>query len=289
MTRARLDALRPVIEAQAEATVSAITAAGTADVVDILCEPLPVAAISALVGLDPDEAARMRELARGIMAATRDQSAAALGAFQDFLTELIAGRRARPRDDQLSAIVATRVGDHPIDDDVLVTLVQGLVLAGHHTSITALSFLLWRIAQGGLLGPLADPQLRAGAAQEALRLDPPIHVQGRRVMTDTILRGSGLLAGDYALLVFASANRDEREFARPDHFDLRRPPHHLTFGHGVHRCLGMPLALLELRAVIDQASSAWRSVEVAEAPQIRAMMWGHNVGMDRLMLTVEAR
>ena len=166
---------------------------------------------------------------------------------------------------------------------------QGLVLACDHTSITALSFLLWRIAQGGLLGPLADPQLRAGAAQEALRLDPPIHVQGRRVMTDTILRGSRRRAGDYALLVFASANRDEREFARPDHFDLRRPPHHLTFGHGVHRCLGMPLALLELRAVIDQASSAWCSVEVAEAPQIRAMMWGHNVGMDRLMLTVEAR
>jgi len=109
------------------------------------------------------------------------------------------------------------------------------------------------------------------------------------VLTDTIIRGSRLRAGDYALLVFASANRDEREFPRPDHFEVRRPPHHLTFGHGVHRCLGMPLALLEMRAVIDQISSAWRTVRVAEAPQIRAMMWGHNVGMDRLMLTAEAR
>jgi cytochrome P450 len=288
MTRVRLDALRPVIEAQAAAMVSAITETGTADVVEVLCEPLPVAAISALVGLDPDEAVRMRELARGIMAAAQDQSAAALGAFQVFLTELIADRRARPRHDQLSEIVAARVDGHLIDDDILVTLVQGLVLAGHHTSITALSFLLWRIAQGSLLSPLADPQVRAGAAQEALRLDPPIHVQGRRVLTDTIIRGSRLRAGDYALLVFASANRDEREFPRPDHFDVGRPPHHLTFGHGVHRCLGMPLALLEMRAVIDQISSAWRSVTVAEAPQIRAMMWGHNVGMDRLMLTAEA-
>jgi cytochrome P450 len=290
MTRAQLEAVRPAIEAQVAALVQVITEQGTADVVEELCEPLPVAAISALVGLTPAEGREMRELARRISAAGRDDSAAALAAFQAFLLDVLNERRRRPRDDHLSRLAVAHVEGRPVPDDVLVTLVQGLVLAGHHTSITALSFLLWRVAQLGLLGPLAaDPSLHAGAAQEALRLDPAIHLQGRRLLADVTVRGAAMKAGDYAILVFASANRDEREFARPDEFDLRRPPHHLTFGYGIHRCLGMPLALLEMRAVIDEITRAWRVAEVAEAPRIQAMLFGHHVGMEHLSLTVGAR
>jgi cytochrome P450 len=290
MTRAQLEAVRPAIVAQVAAMVAVITERGTADVVQELCEPLPVAAISALVGLTPDEGSEMRELARRISAAGRDDTAAALAAFQAFLLDVLGDRRRRPRDDHLSRLAVAHVDGRPVPDDVLVTLVQGLVLAGHHTSITALSFLLWRVAQLGLLGTLAaDPRLLAGAAQEALRLDPAIHLQGRRLRADVTVRGAAMKAGDYAILVFASANRDEREFARPDEFDARRPPHHLTFGYGIHRCLGMPLALLEMRAVIDEMTRAWRVVEVAEAPRIRAMLFGHHVGMEHLTLTVGAR
>jgi cytochrome P450 len=290
VSRAELDRVRRTLEGEVSRCVRRISDAGTSDVVPLLSEVLPVVAISSLVGLDPDEATSMRALATRITGADRDHSAQALADFQSFLQDIIRDRTENPRPDQLSRIVAEKVDGEPISEDVLITLVQGLVLAGHHTTITALSFLLWRVAQLGLLPMLAEhPELHAGAAQESLRIDPPIHLQGRRLTRDVSMSGATMREGDYALLVFASANRDETVFERPDEFDARRPPHHLTFGHGIHRCLGMPLALLEMRTVLDEISRVWESARVAEKPDVRAMLFGHHVGVERLLIEVTPR
>jgi cytochrome P450 len=290
MTRIELERLRPVLVPEIERRISRMAEAGTADVVRELAEPLPVVAISALMGLDQEEALRMRALAVAIAEAGRDESARALADFQAFLLELISDRRRHPREDHLTRIARAKVADAPIPDDLLVTLIQGLILAGHHTTITGLSFLLLRVAELGLLPQLkADPGLCMGTVHETLRYDPPIHLQGRTVTRDLTIRGSALTAGDYVVLLFASAHRDEREFADPDRFDIRRPVHHLAFGHGVHRCVGMPLALLEMRLVLEALTRNWVSCDLAAEPDLVAMLFGHHVGVTRLPVSVRPR
>jgi cytochrome P450 len=290
MTRAELDGIRSTLGAEVERRVRLMAEEGHTDGLAGLADPLPVFAIATLIGLDADEAARMRSLAVAISTADRAHSVGAVESFQAFLAELIADRRRRPRGDHLSRLAVAEVDGQPIADDTLITLVQGLILAGHHTTITALSFLLLRVAELGLLPSLAEgPRLHTSMAHEVLRFDPPIHLQGRTLTRDVTVRDTQLSTGDYVLLVFAAAHRDEREFADPDRFDPRRPVHHMTFGYGIHRCVGMPLAVLEMELVLDAMSRLWSRCDLAAPPELDAMLFGHHVGVRSLRLDIRGR
>ncbi|WP_018654656.1 cytochrome P450 [Actinomadura flavalba] len=238
------------------------------DVIQALAYPLPVIVISELLGVPPQDRERFKSwsdaLARGLdpdfllpehEIVQREQARLEFAAY---FRELAALRRAEPRDDLLSALVAVSDdGDALSEPELLATCVL-LLVAGHETTVNLIG--------NGTLALLRDPEQlawfrdnpdAAGAVvEELLRYDPPVQLTLRTAVTDTELDGVPLPAGSMMLLLVGAANRDPAAFERPGTLDLTRyaegsaAPRHLSFGHGIHYCLGAPLARLEGRLAL---------------------------------------
>ena len=164
-------------------------------------------------------------------------------------------RRAQPRGDITSALVQGEVLGEKLRDDEVVSMLSALVLGGFDTtSSIILSAAIWLDQNRDLHGDLiSDDALAANAVHEFLRVWPPSLGGARNVMTDTVLGGQHLRDGDRVFLSWAAANRDPDIFADPHTVRLDRPnaSDNLTFGMGVHRCLGMELARLMTRLAIQ--------------------------------------
>ena len=201
------------------------------------------------------------------------ESQAAQAEMLRYGTALIAEKRARPADDMLSlAIHATLPDVDPprLTDAELYVFFSLLFSAGSETTRNAIA--------GGLLALLQRPDawaaLRAlpgllpGAIEEMLRFTTPSPSKRRTATRPTELAGCRIAPGDKVLFWEGSANRDERVFAQPDAFDVRRDPNpHLAFGHGVHFCLGASLARLEMRVLFEELLPAFAGGELAAPPE----------------------
>src|ERR1700679_3746872 len=143
----------------------------------------------------------------------------------------------------------------PLDRGEVIAYTAMIAGAGGETTARLIGFM------GELLGEnpyqrrelAADPSLIPSAVEEKLRYEPPSPVQGRYVAQDTELLGQTVAEGSYMLLLNASANRDESHFVEPDRFDIHRTGGHLSFGQGLHFCLGSSLARLEARVAFEEA------------------------------------
>ena len=200
-------------------------------------------------------------------------------------------RLARPRDDLLTRMATGEVEGRRLSETQFGTFFLMLVIAGNETTRHAISSGLLALAehpgQWDLLrraGPGARPRAAAVAAEEVLRWSTPISFHRRTATSDTELRGRHLRAGDKVGMYFASANRDERVFDRPEVFDLRRRPNdHVTFGKGgPHFCLGAALARLELRLTLEELAVRARRIELAGP--VRRLRSNHINGVKELPL-----
>lgn len=265
-TRGHVERLGPAVAAEAAALLAA---AGTEfDLLAAVAEPLAVTVIAELLGVPAADRHRLRPWSAAMVrmyevSPTPATEAAALTAcreFADYLRELAARRRAEPRDDLLSHLVAVRDGTDRLSGDELVASAILLLNAGHEASVNALG--------GGVVALLRHPaqhaRLRADrgliptAAEEMIRYDPPLHMFVRTAAADVELAGVTIPAGAEVAALLGAANRDPAAFADPDVFDVGRDPNpHVGFGAGLHFCLGAPLARLELRtalaALLDHA------------------------------------
>lgn len=246
--------------------VDEIVAAGSADLVESFAAALPIRSISTRLGVPARDWERLlrwsTEYARGFdpgYAADDDQLAAcerAAYGLRDYFTELVADRRAAPREDLLSELVAAREGGDFLSDEELVVTAALLLSAGNETSVSLLgngALTLLRHPDQ-LPAFLADP---ATAIEELLRYESPFQFGDRVALEPLRLRDMDIAAGDRALLLVGSANRDPAAFDDPDTLDLRREPNrHLSFGSGIHFCVGAPMARLQgrvaLRALFDR-------------------------------------
>jgi cytochrome P450 len=191
----------------------------------------------------------------GIGAAQQRQSAETEVAFSHYVEALIAARQRQPQEDVLSALITARVeGERPLDGGELHALVEQLLFAGHETTTNLLSTTLFHLLRDATLWPTvhADPHLIVAAVEEGLRYDAPVHGMFRTTTEAVELSGVTIPAGARVFVVFGAANHDAQMFTAPDRFDLQRPQadHHLALGHGIHSCLGAPLARLEARIAI---------------------------------------
>jgi len=256
--------LRPRIEAvAAELTelMSARLAAG--EVLDLLDEfafPLPMTVICEILGV-PDE---RRNDFRGwsnmlLSAAPVPQRTSAAMAIAEYLSALVADKRARPREDMLSTIVAASEEADQLSEAEAVAGAFLLLVAGHETTVNLIGngmlALLRNPDQLALLR--ADPSLVPGAVEEFLRLDGSLNLATMRFTTEPVtIAGTEIPAGEIVLLALGSANRDPARYERPDQLDVRRDTSNLAFGHGIHHCLGAPLARLEgeiaFRVLLDR-------------------------------------
>jgi cytochrome P450 len=255
------------------------TAGDRIDLVDAIAAPIPVLVIAALLGLGDGERGDFRRWSDAcIEGADEDPDGEAamaamlaVGELLEFLRGHVVDRRTRPRDDLLSALVAADVDGQALTDDEVVMYCLSLLVAGNETSRHLLS---------GSLGALHDePDQRAllvdrpheapDVVEECLRWVTPIQTFGRTATTDVELGGQIVEAGDWVVLLYASANRDESVFGPDaDRFDVTRAanPAHLAFGFGEHLCLGASLARTEARVFLDEFLRRFPGYEIVGPP-----------------------
>jgi cytochrome P450 len=238
--------------------------AGCADLVRQYTYPLPMRVLLEFLGLPAEDADFIKQWCQdhmllsvpGIGAAQQLRSAQTEVAFSRYTEALIAARQRQPQEDVLSALIHARVQDaRPLDVVELNTLLQQLLFAGHETTTNLLSNTFCALLRDGTQWRALhrDLTLATQAVEEGLRYDAPVQGMFRTTTEDVTISGVMLPAGARIFVVFGAANRDERIFAEPDRFDLQRPnaDKHVSFGHGIHYCIGAPFVRLEARIAIE--------------------------------------
>jgi cytochrome P450 len=252
-TPRRVDALRPQTEEIARQLADDMLSQQVPDLIDGYAAALPVAVICALLGVPASDWDQFRWASEVIVSPVAGQDReAAYRWMSEYLAQLVADKKASPGQDLLSALVNDTAEDR-LNDAELIGTAFLLLIAGHETTTNLISAILLGLSRRPeLLGQLrADPDLVPAAVEEFLRLESPVQTGTERFATEDLRIGdTGVRRGDMLLVSFAAANRDPARFAEPDAFRLGRPAGHLAFGHGVHYCLGAPLARMEADVAI---------------------------------------
>ncbi|MEU5806651.1 MULTISPECIES: cytochrome P450 family protein [unclassified Streptomyces] len=275
-TARRVAAMEPRIQALTDRLLDAVVPAGRADLVADFALPLPVAVISELLGVPVDDRHDFqhwtdRMLTRGAEPVDPAVVNEAWQHMRAYVTGLIRDARARPGDDLLSGLIAARDEEQQLTEDELIAMVFLLLAAGYITTVNliggGIAMLLAHPDQLELLR--SDPELLPGAVEEFLRYDGPVSPGiARFAREDVEIAGVVIPGGATVLIASAIADRDPGRFADPDRLDITRQDNaHLAFGHGVHYCLGAPLARLEGRIAIGTALRRLPGLALAVAPQ----------------------
>jgi len=253
------------IRSLAAELVAGLARKGTAEVVNDLAAPLPAMVIGELIGFDRALWPKCREWSERTMSAAGFRnddprqpvgSPEAITEFAAACYELIETRRARPRDDLVSAWVHGLIDGQPLDTPEIIQEALLLLDGGAETTRSVIGQTIWNLARFPRERRIvvADPTIiGATAVEEFIRYATPILNMRRTVATDHELHGQQLRTGDQVLLMYGAANCDDREFDAPDRFDVtRKHNHHVAFGFGTHFCLGANLARLELRILFEE-------------------------------------
>ncbi|GAB2820170.1 cytochrome P450 [Actinoallomurus bryophytorum] len=260
-TRRRVEGLAPRIERICadllDGMAKTLEADGEADLIDAFAGPLPITVICELLGVPSESHAAVRGWAGPLLAGRfvgYEAYSRAAGEFVDFLHLLLADKRRQPVDDLLSALVEVRDGEDRLSEDELTSMVQLLLLAGHETTVNLIANgVKALLADPGQLALLrAEPDRLPAAVEELLRFDSPAQAPVPAITAEPIeVAGQRIPAGENIVIALLAVNRDPARFADPDVLDLTRDDGgHLAFGHGVHHCLGAPLARLEARIAL---------------------------------------
>ncbi|HET7652027.1 MAG TPA: cytochrome P450 [Acidimicrobiales bacterium] len=228
-----------------------------ADLVADLTHRYPVQIIAAILGVPVEDHELFQEWAEGINHGPTDlsRSLPASKAMTEYLRPIVEARRAAPTDDLLSDLVTAEVDGHTLDEEHLYGFLRLLLPAGAETTYRMLGSLLHSLLThpDALEEVRVDRTLVGAAIEETLRFETSVTIVNREPLDDADVGGCIVPAGVSLLVATGSANHDESRYARPDEWDLHRPPTpHLAFGTGRHQCLGMHLARLELRIALEE-------------------------------------
>ncbi|MFJ4833897.1 cytochrome P450 [Streptomyces sp. NPDC088747] len=283
-TSRRVEQLRTPIRETADRLLDALGTHGRADLIAAYAAPLPITVICDLLGV-PGEHRRDFRVWTDVLAApdpARPGAAReAVGALHAFFTRLLADKRKEPADDLMSDLIAVRDEGDRLSEDELMSLVFLILFAGYENTVQLIgNAVLGLLTHPGQLALLrADPGRLPAAVEEFVRHDGPALLAMRRFpVQDLTIGGVTVAAGETVLLSLSAANRDPRRFPDPDRLDLDRDAAgHLALGHGIHYCVGAPLARLEteiaLGALLERLPDLALDIDPAELrwrPSMRA-------------------
>lgn len=256
--------------------VDGFASSGRVEFMADFAAPLPSLVISEILGLPKDDWTKFKEwsdvgltLLGGNL--QRDQVRAAVEAMMSltaYLGAAIEARRSEPTDDALSALLRGRDKDGKgLDQQELLSIALHLLGAGHETTINAMGNTMWLILKDPEVRDalLADRSLIPAAVGESLRLEAPVQFLFRQTNGPATLAGVDMPSDAKVCLIFAAANRDPAIFPQPERFDLHRANtrHHISFGFGIHRCIGEPLSIKELEVAVDTLLTRLPNMELA--------------------------
>ena len=261
-TSRRVAALEEQVRRLAREVLEAIDPTDEVDLVDAVAAPLPLLVIADLLGVTASDRDQFRIWSDAVMEAASqitDENALLALELMDYFTKALAERANAPRDDLLSVLVNAEVDGDRLALGEQIGFCMSLLVAGNETTRSAISGGLVALAEhpdqrSRLAG---DPALLPIAVEEVLRWVTPISAMARTATADTVIGDEKVSAGDYVVMVYLSANRDEAVFgADAAAFDITRVSNpHLTFGIGEHFCLGASLARLETRVLLEELLS----------------------------------
>jgi cytochrome P450 len=279
-TPRRVELLRPRVHEIANRLLDTIAPRGEADLIDAFAFPLPVTVICQLLGVPVEDRRDFRAWVGAMVSGDFTKEAAAerlegLRAVRQYLTDLVARRRPqlhadRPPDEQpdlVSALIAAHDEGGRLDERELIDTLGLLLVAGHETTVNLIAngilALLQLPDQRHLLW--SRPELLTSAIEELLRYDSPVQQAPPRIaIEDVEIGGTVIPAGSLVTVLIGSADRDERRFTNADRLDVTRTPNaHVAFGHGIHFCLGAPLARLESQEAIGALLRRFPDIELA--------------------------
>ncbi|HEY1699961.1 MAG TPA: cytochrome P450 [Trebonia sp.] len=272
-TARRVAALRPRIESITSSLLdglaSAAADAGVADLIDEFSFPLPVTVICELIGIPARDQGLFRKWSSTVLSSrgTQEEFRLAAVSMYEYFTALVAAKRRDPDDDLLSALIATRDSGDSLSEAELVAMMFLLLVAGHETTVNLISngtlALLQNPAEMERLR--SDPSLLPHAVEELLRYANPLnHATERFTLEPVTIGGVTIPEREWVILVTSSANRDASRFPAADSLDVGRDAAgHVAFGHGIHYCLGAPLARMEGEIAFGALLARYPSLSLA--------------------------
>lgn len=291
----QVERLRPRIEALANELVDRIEQEKQADLLPAFATPIPITVIAEMLGVPVDMGPRLLDWSHRMVAmymhgrtrTTEDDANLAAREFADFLRGYVAERRRQPGDDLLSLLISAREDGQKLSEGELISSTILLLNAGHEATVHQAGNAIRAILTSG-----RDPATLFGSAEataatveECLRFDAPLHMFTRYAYETVDLGdGAAIRPGEQVALLLGMANRDPRAFARPDAFDpARTDQKNVSFGAGIHFCIGAPLARLELQAGLAVLFERLPKLALAGEPRYRDTYHFH--GLDRLAVT----
>lgn len=293
-TPPRVRATEAHLRAICDGLLDAVADRGECDFVADIAAPLPMIVIGDMLGVPPADRAKLLGWSRGMLASLEGDAAGyaraaeCFGAYTEYAHAVVADRRARPTDDLFSVLVHAEVDGERLTPDQIVFESLLLLIGGDETTR--------HVSAGGMEQLLLHPQqlaaLRAdtarlpAAVEEMLRFVSPIKNMARTTTRATTIASVDVPAGAKLVVLYESANFDERQFPDPERFDTTRTPNdHLAFGSGHHFCLGAALARTELRALFERVLARCADIALAsDAPLPRSL-----TGIDAMPITFTPR
>jgi cytochrome P450 len=287
----RVEQLRPRIAALANELIDGFERDGGTELLERFATPIPVIVIAELLGVPREMAPQLLDWSHRMVAmyqfgrtrSVEDSAVAAALDFSAYIRDLVAERRRQPADDLVShMITAESAGEHLSEDDLVAAAIQ-ILNAGHEATVHSIGNGVKALLEEGATPAVAfaDARSTALAVEEMLRFDAPLHLFTRYCLEDLEFAGVSLRFGDTVGLMLGAANRDPAKYPGPDRLDLMRPgPPHVSFGAGIHFCIGAPLARLELQVALPILFSRLPGLRLASDPRYADRFHFH--GLERL-------
>jgi cytochrome P450 len=275
MERWEVDVVGPIVDE----CIDSFVGEGRAELVRELTFPFPVSVIARMLGLPREHLPQFHRWAVELISVAFDwdRGTRASGQLRDYFAGILADRRARPAGDLISTLATSELDGQHLTDEEIFAFLRLLLPAGAETTYRSSSNLLFGLlTHPDQLDALrSDHSLMPQAIEEGLRWEPPLTAIIRTATDDTVVEGVEIPAGAVVIVNMGSANHDEKCWERPEEFDIHREQRqHLAFAFGPHMCLGMHLARMETRVLLERVFERLPNLRLdpgAEAPHITGM------------------
>ena len=289
-----VEQLRPRIIRLANEMIDGFEGQETIDLIKAFAAPIPAIIIAEMIGLPAESAPQLLNWSNrmvamymfGVSHETELDANQASQDFMDFVGDAIKERRRQPKEDLLSHMLTSdRDGDVLSDEEVMSTAIL-LLNAGHEATVHTTGNGVKSILESGIdpVTLFSTPEQTEATVEECLRFDAPLHMFTRYALSDLDYEGLSLRKGDVIGLLLGAANRDPQRFANPNSFDpFRIDGTNVSFGAGIHFCIGAPLARIELQVAFSELFRRLPKLRIAEEPRYNNVYHFH--GLEKLVVS----